>query len=136
METDFSKLSNYHKVERFIQNLGPVTRDQIHEFINDHNMPEGMQICNDQLAAKVIEEVDGMYRNKDQLKNKAMKENYKAFYSQDGKDYEANVALSNPNEHLQESKKIDSVAEQVKSIANNSDCKQKIEKDDIKIVKL
>ena len=33
METDFSKLSNYHKVERFIQNLGPVTRDQIHEFI-------------------------------------------------------------------------------------------------------
>ena len=39
METDFSKLSNYHKVERFIQNLGPVTKDQIHEFINDHNMP-------------------------------------------------------------------------------------------------
>jgi len=33
-------------------------------------------------------------------------------------------------------KKIDSVAEQVKSIANNSDCQQKIEKDDIKIVKL
>lgn len=34
-----------------------------------------------------------------------MQENYKAFYSQDGKDYEANVALSNQNEHLQESKK-------------------------------
>lgn len=65
-----------------------------------------------------------------------MKEKYKAFYSQDRKDYEANVALSNQNEHLQESKKIDSVAEQVKSIANNSDCQQKIEKDDIKIVKL
>lgn len=65
-----------------------------------------------------------------------MQENYKAFYSQDGKDYESNVALSNQNEHLQESKKIDSVAEQVKSIANNSDCQQKIEKDDIKIVKL
>lgn len=64
METDFSKLSNYHKVERFIQNLGPVTRDQIHEFINDHNMPEGMQICYDLLAAKVIEEVDGWYRIK------------------------------------------------------------------------
>lgn len=65
-----------------------------------------------------------------------MKEKYKAFYSQDGKDYEAHVALSNQNEHLQESKKIDSVAEQVKSIANNSDCQQKIENDDIKIVKL
>lgn len=65
-----------------------------------------------------------------------MHENYKAFYSQDGKDYEANVALSNQNEHLQESKKIDSVAEQVKSIANNSDCQQKIENDDIKIVKV
>ena len=35
-----------------------------------------------------------------------MQENYKAFFSQDGKDYEANVALSNPNEHLQESKKL------------------------------
>ena len=65
METDFSKLSNYHKVERFIQNSGLVTRDHIHEFINDHNMPEGMQICNDLLAAKVIEEVDGGYRIKD-----------------------------------------------------------------------
>ena len=43
------------EMEIFIQNLGPVTRDQIHEFINDHNMPEGMQICNDLLAAKVIE---------------------------------------------------------------------------------
>ena len=64
METDFSKLSNYHKVERFIQNSGLVTRDQIHEFINDHNMPEGMQICHDLLAAKVIEEVDGWYRIK------------------------------------------------------------------------
>ena len=64
METDFSKLSNYHKVERFIQNSGLVTRDHIHEFINDHNMPEGMQICNDLLAAKVIEEVDGGYRIK------------------------------------------------------------------------
>lgn len=64
METDFSKLSNYHKVESFIQNLGPVTRDQIYEFINDHNMPEGMQICYDLLAAKVIEEVDGVYRIK------------------------------------------------------------------------
>lgn len=64
METDFSKLSNYHKVERFIQNSGLVTRDQIHEFINDHNMPEGMQICHDLLAAKVIEEVDGGYRIK------------------------------------------------------------------------
>ena len=65
-----------------------------------------------------------------------MQENYKASFSQDGKDYEANIALSNPNEHLQESTKIDSVAEQVESIANNSDCQQKIEKDDIKIVKL
>ena len=65
-----------------------------------------------------------------------MQENYKAFFSQDGKDYEANIALSNPNEHLQESTKIDSVAEQVESIANNSDSQQKIEKDDIKIVKL
>lgn len=65
METDFSKLSNYHKVERFIRDSGFVTRDQIHEFINDHNMPEGMQICNDLLAAKVIEEVDGGYRIKD-----------------------------------------------------------------------
>lgn len=64
METDFSRLSNYHKVERFIQNLGLVTRDQIHEFINDHNMPAGMQICYDLLAAKVIEEVDGEYRIK------------------------------------------------------------------------
>lgn len=64
METDFSKLSNYHKVERFIQNSGSVTRDQIHEFINDHNMPAGMQIYNDLLAAKVIEEVDGWYRIK------------------------------------------------------------------------
>ena len=64
METDFSILLNYHKVERFIQNSGPVTRDQIHEFINDHNMPEGMQICNDLLAAKAIEEVDGGYRFK------------------------------------------------------------------------
>ena len=64
METDFSKLSNYHKVERFIQNSGLVTRDQIHEFINDHNMPEGMQICHDLLAAKVIEEIDGWYRIK------------------------------------------------------------------------
>lgn len=64
METDFSKLSNYHKVERFIRESGFVTRDQIHEFINDHNMPEGMQICNDLLAAKVIEEVDGGYRIK------------------------------------------------------------------------
>ena len=64
METDFSKLSNYHKVERFIQNSGLVTRDQIHEFINDHNMPEGMQICHDLLAANVIEEVDGWYRIK------------------------------------------------------------------------
>lgn len=65
METDFSKLSNYHKVESFIRDSGFVTRDQIHEFINDHNMPEGMQICNDLLAAKVIEEVDGWYRIKD-----------------------------------------------------------------------
>lgn len=65
METDFSRLSNYHKVERFIQNSGPVTKDQIHEFINDHNMPAGMQIFNDLLAAKVIEEVDGGYRIKD-----------------------------------------------------------------------
>lgn len=65
-----------------------------------------------------------------------MQENYKVFFTQDGKDYEANVALSNQNEHLQESTKIDSVAEQVESIANNSDCQQKIEKDDIKIVKL
>ena len=64
METDFSKLSNYHKVESFIRDSGLVTRDQIHEFINDHNMPEGMQICNDLLAAKVIEEVDGGYRIK------------------------------------------------------------------------
>lgn len=64
METDFSKLSNYHKVESFIRDSGFVTRDQIHEFINDHNMPEGMQICNDLLAAKVIEEVDGLYRIK------------------------------------------------------------------------
>lgn len=64
METDFSKLSNYHKVERFIQNSGPVTRDQIHEFINNHNMPAGMQICHDLLAAMVIEEVDGVYRIK------------------------------------------------------------------------
>lgn len=64
METDFSKLSNYHKVESFIRESGLVTRDQIHEFINDHNMPEGMQICNDLLAAKVIEEVDGLYRIK------------------------------------------------------------------------
>ena len=64
METDFSKLSNYHKVESFIRESGFVTRDQIHEFINDHNMPEGMQICNDLLAAKVIEEVDGWYRIK------------------------------------------------------------------------
>lgn len=64
METDFSKLSNYHKVERFIQNSGPVTRDQIHEFINNHNMPAGMQICHDLLAAKVIEEIDGWYRIK------------------------------------------------------------------------
>ena len=31
-----------------------------------------------------------------------MQENYKAFYSQDGKDYEASVALSNQNEHLQD----------------------------------
>ena len=65
METDFSKLSNYHKVERFIRNSGPVTRDQIHEFINNHNMPAGMQICYDLLAAKIIEEVDGKYRIKD-----------------------------------------------------------------------
>lgn len=64
METDFSKLSNYHKVESFIRESGLVTRDLIHEFINDHNMPEGMQICNDLLAAKVIEEVDGWYRIK------------------------------------------------------------------------
>lgn len=64
METDFSKLSNYHKVESFIRDSGLVTRDQIHEFINDHNMPEGMQIFNDLLAAKVIEEVDGVYRIK------------------------------------------------------------------------
>ncbi len=65
METDFSRLSNYHKVERFIRNSGPVTRDQIHEFINNHNMPAGMQICYDLLAAKIIEEVDGKYRIKD-----------------------------------------------------------------------
>lgn len=64
METDFSKLSNYHKVESFIRESGFVTRDQIHEFINNHNMPAGMQICNDLLAAKVIEEVDGGYRIK------------------------------------------------------------------------
>ena len=65
METDFSKLSNYHKVERFIRDSGLVTRDQIHEFINNHNMPAGMQICHDLLAAKVIEEIDGWYRIKD-----------------------------------------------------------------------
>lgn len=64
METDFSKLSNYHKVESFIRESGLVTRDQIHEFINNHNMPKGMQIFNDLLAAKVIEEVDGVYRIK------------------------------------------------------------------------
>lgn len=64
METDFSKLSNYHKVESFIRDSGLVTRDQIHEFINNHNMPVGMQICNDLLAAKVIEVVDGLYRIK------------------------------------------------------------------------
>ena len=65
METDFSKLSSYHKVESFIRESGFVTRDQIHEFINNHNMPAGMQIFNDLLAAKVIEEVDGWYRIKD-----------------------------------------------------------------------
>ena len=65
-----------------------------------------------------------------------MRENYKASFSQDGKDYEAKVSVLNDNENLPESDKLDSVAEQVKRIANSSDCQEKIDNNDIKIVKI
>lgn len=65
-----------------------------------------------------------------------MRENYKAFFTQDDKDYEASVSVLSDNENLTESDKIGSVAEQVASIANSGECQKKIENNDIKIVKL
>lgn len=65
MEKDFSEYSNRQKVEMFIRAYRHVSRDEIHQFINDHHMPAGMQIVYDLLAANVIEQVDGEYRIKE-----------------------------------------------------------------------
>ena len=61
MNSKLSQSPAYGKVLKFIQINRHVTKDELHLFINECNLPAGMQIFYDLLAANAIKDVDGKF---------------------------------------------------------------------------
>lgn len=64
---------NHGKVINFIRTNRHVTKDELHLFINECNIPAGMQIFYDLLAANIIKDVDGEFCLNEEILNSETK---------------------------------------------------------------